>query len=353
MQDWMTRSVSRRALITGGAATVAGGLAACGSQHDGSSAASGAATAAPSATAPSLQLVSRTRSGRVETVVTRSDALPFPVTTKVLLPVSYDSAPTRRYPVLYLLHGSTGDSGSWLAGGVEDAVGSREVILVMPDGGAQGWYLDWAQPTPIVHWESFHIRALIPAVDATYRTTATRQGRAVAGISMGGFGAVHYAQAHPELFAAVSSYSGPMSLRSPRDFVAMDSQRVDDKAAYSIFGPSPGQRAAMVEPLEHAAALRGMRVALYSGDGVTTHGPDAGEAAFSATRVAFAQRLRDAGVRCISTELPGGHEWSVWGPAFRQDLPGLLTVLAGPSERLPASARRTLLRPALIRAALA
>lgn len=345
MQDWTTRSVSRRALFTGGVAVLAAGLAACGSQHEGSSASNRAATTTPSTAAPSLQLVSRTRSGRVETVITRSDALPFPVTTKVLLPVSYDSAPTRRYPVLYLLHGSDEDSSFWLSGGVQDAVGSREVIVVMPDGGHDGWYVDWAQSAPPVRWESFHLGAMVPAVDATYRTVVSRRGRAVAGISMGGFGAVHYAQARPDLFAAVSSYSGPLSLRTPVDFVAMDAGPVGDKPAHAIFGASPQARAAAVDPMGHARALAGMRIGLYSGDGVVSGGVDDDEVAFASTRVAFAEALSKAGIRCTSVGLRGGHGWAVWGPAFRQDLPGILAALVRPSGTVTPTARRTLRRP--------
>jgi esterase/lipase superfamily enzyme len=85
----------------------------------------------------------------------------------------------------------------------------------MPDGGLFGFYTDWYgsdvdghSPNPPPAWETYHIRELIPWIDSHYPTVADRSGRAIAGLSMGGFGAMTYAAKHPDLFAAAGSFSG-------------------------------------------------------------------------------------------------------------------------------------------------
>ncbi|MFI6518104.1 alpha/beta hydrolase [Spirillospora sp. NPDC050679] len=127
---------------------------------------------------------------------------------RVFLPEGYAADPGKRWPVLYSL---TGGPSQW-----EDAAGlpalrSNKMITVVPDGGQKGWYADWKMQNTALgaaKWESFHIRQVIPFIDANLRTLTDREHRAVAGLSMGGFGAMHYAQTYPELFGNVASMSG-------------------------------------------------------------------------------------------------------------------------------------------------
>src|SRR5258708_6561547 len=131
---------------------------------------------------------------RVDELTFRSRALNGTVRADVMLPVGYDPHGATRYPVLYLLHGHGGNHVDWPSHGVDKVVGNLPVIVVMPDGGYDGWYSDWYgtdadghTPASAPGWETFHFRELLPWVDATYRTIADRPGRAVAGLSMGGF----------------------------------------------------------------------------------------------------------------------------------------------------------------------
>ena len=90
----------------------------------------------------------------------------------------------------------------------------QPLIVVMPDGGRGGWYSNWhngGRGGPPA-WESYHIGQLIPLVDRRFRTVAARRGRAIAGLSMGGFGAFSYAARHPDLFTAAASFSGGLDL---------------------------------------------------------------------------------------------------------------------------------------------
>lgn len=146
----------------------------------------------------------------------------FPFRFNVLLPPGYD-ADARRYPVLYLFSGGAGGHGfyqdrwAWLLG--TDLVdwtaslpANRQAIVVLPDHGAVFDSLDGT-----MRWETFHIRHLIPYVDANFRTIPDRAYRAIAGLSLGGYGAMHHAARHPDLFAAAGSFSGaPLHLGDPR-----------------------------------------------------------------------------------------------------------------------------------------
>ena len=146
-----------------------------------------------------------------------SPTLGQPIPCAVTLPDDYDRDPTRRFPVLLLLHGTDGTENDWLdAGGLVDgsagsvAEGGLPFIIVTP-GAGNSWYVDNGS----VAWETALVDDLLPAIDARFRTIPGRAGRAIAGLSMGGYGAVHLALRHPDQFAAVASLSGAL-LRSGR-----------------------------------------------------------------------------------------------------------------------------------------
>lgn len=135
----------------------------------------------------------------------------------VLLPPGYADS-ERRYPVVYLLNSALGDQDEYLT--ATDLIDftarlpeEEQAIVVLPFGGLFGFYSDWRHGSQ--RWESFHIERLIPHVDAHYRTLARRSQRAVAGFSMGGFGAMSYAARHPELFVAAGSFSGVLDPIAP------------------------------------------------------------------------------------------------------------------------------------------
>ena len=153
------------------------------------------------------------------------------VTVNVLLPPGYSDPANAgvNYKVLYLLHGHGGGPDDWWKNAdanhasLETVVGTLPLIVVMPDGGYDGWYSDWygvdvdghngTDPNRAPAWESFHTNELLTFVDRTYRTVQAATGRLVAGLSMGGYGALHYGLAHPDLFAAAGSFSGALDIR--------------------------------------------------------------------------------------------------------------------------------------------
>jgi len=130
----------------------------------------------------------------------------------ILLPRGYDGS-TARYPVLYLLHGLTQNYTAWgLQNGAPFYAGLYDdLIVVMLDGG-NSWYVNWAvsEGAQKNNWADYIVKDAIGHVDATYRTIARREGRAIAGLSMGGYGAITLGLRHPELFISVGSTSGAL-----------------------------------------------------------------------------------------------------------------------------------------------
>ena len=238
----------------------------------------------------------------------------------ILLPVGYSAAAPRRYPVLYLLHGKSGDHTDWSKRApLREAVGSTPLIVVMPDGD-DGWYLDWADG---VHgYEGQIVRDLIPHVDATYRTLAAREGRAVAGLSMGGYGAFVLALRHPDLFVSAASQSGAVR------FTREEWGREDVTKAMFGTGPENNRRRAENDVQELALVLRRTQPqwagpALYLDCGVDDFLYDA-----NARLRAF---FREIDVPYEYHEGPGAHSWEFWSAHLPDQLRFSLSHLAPPA----------------------
>jgi enterochelin esterase-like enzyme len=149
----------------------------------------------------------------LETVEFFSPAVNRQMKFDIVLPPDYHES-ERRYPVLYLLHGHMQNYTVWgrFLGAAEQARRLGDLIVVMPDVG-NSWYVNYARSEngQSNNWEDHLIRDLIPFVDETFRTEARREGRAIAGLSMGGFGALSLGLRHARLFISLGSTSGALS----------------------------------------------------------------------------------------------------------------------------------------------
>jgi len=148
----------------------------------------------------------------LETVEYYSPAVDRRMKFDVVLPEGYYEGDAR-YPVLYLLHGFMQNYTVWgrnLAGAFY-ARELNDLILVMPDGG-NSWFVNYAssEAGQKNDWEDHIISDVIGFVDGKYRTHARREGRAIAGLSMGGFGAFALGLRHSELFVSIGSTSGAL-----------------------------------------------------------------------------------------------------------------------------------------------
>jgi len=126
---------------------------------------------------------------------------------RVIVPAGYSKAAAKRYPVIYLLHGLTGHYPNWTTlGTLPKSAEAFNFIFVTPEGD-NGWYND--SPTIAnAKYESYIIQELIPEIDAKYRTINDRTGRAIAGLSMGGYGTFDAIERYPNLFAAAMPVCG-------------------------------------------------------------------------------------------------------------------------------------------------
>ncbi len=148
----------------------------------------------------------------LKTVTFDSPAVGRTMKYNILLPQDYDSS-TKRYPVLYLLHGLTQNYTVWgLQNGTPFYAGLyNDLIVVMPDGG-NSWYVNWTvnEAGQKNNWEDHIIRDVVGHVDWNYRTIARREGRAIAGLSMGGYGALTLGLRSPDLFISIGTTSGAL-----------------------------------------------------------------------------------------------------------------------------------------------
>ena len=134
---------------------------------------------------------------------------------RVVFPGNYeiDGGPQKRFAVIYLLHGLTGNYRNWTdLTKVEEYVRDHSFLIVTPEGG-NGWYTD-SVANEKDKYESYIIQELIPEIDKNFRTIATRDGRAVAGLSMGGYGAIKFGFKYPEKFFIAGSFSGALGVAS-------------------------------------------------------------------------------------------------------------------------------------------
>jgi S-formylglutathione hydrolase FrmB len=160
---------------------------------------------------------------RIDCNAIKSQVLKEVVHYCVYLPSGYDGVkhPASRYPVLYFLHG-LGDneqtlfkSGGWtLLDDLRSHKKMGDFLIVAPEG-KQSFYINSADSS--VRYSDFFIREFVPHIEHTYRVRAGRMGRATSGISMGGYGALRFAFAYPEMFSAASAQSAALITESPQE----------------------------------------------------------------------------------------------------------------------------------------
>lgn len=157
--------------------------------------------------------------GRIECNAMRSAILHRAVRYCAILPPSYDSEKTRHFPVLYFLHGlgeneqMMVNSGAWNL--IEDLWEQHQLgeFLIVTPAGDTSFYIN--SHDGHVRYEDFFLHEFLPFIERVYRIQRGRRSRGIGGISMGGYGALHLAFAHPELFASVSANSAALLDKLP------------------------------------------------------------------------------------------------------------------------------------------
>jgi diacylglycerol O-acyltransferase/trehalose O-mycolyltransferase len=297
-------------------ALVAIALAACG----------GSRPATPHAGGGARVLAERQVGPRLVDLSIRSPALGTTAKVRLLTPDGWSArAAGKRWPVLYLLHGCCDTYDSWTRStDVENLPALRHVLVVMPEGGAVGFYSNWRSGSPA--WETFHVSELRRVLERGYGAGTPR---AIAGLSMGGLGAMDYAARHPTVFAAAASYSGVLHpLEHPRYWLGLFAARTSDPEA--IWGDPASDRGdwAAHDPTELAGRLRGTRLFVASGNGRLAGRRDPIEATVDTESHAFVARLHRLRIP-VRTEFYGAgtHSWPYWQRDLRRSLPLLLGAI--------------------------
>jgi S-formylglutathione hydrolase FrmB len=225
----------------------------------------------------------------------------------VMLPPSYAEQAQRRYPVAYYLHG-LGDNeqslinlGGW---SIYDRLMREKKIgemVVIAPAGFFSFYLNSRDGQ--LRYEDFFFREFLPAMEKKYRIGTTRARRGVLGVSMGGYGALHYAFEHPERFAAVAANMPALVEQMPREFT-QDWQRL---LLGRIFGDPPDQAYFERNSIFHLARTappeRLRTLSIYFDCGAQDR------YGFAAGTTALDKLLTARGIPHEAHIYPGGHDW--------------------------------------------
>jgi S-formylglutathione hydrolase FrmB len=154
-----------------------------------------------------------TKAATVDTLEIFSASMRKNIKCLVVTPDNY-SPSAQPYPVLYLLHGWSGNFAGWLtdAPQLRQHADEYNMLIVCPDGGYDSWYLD-SPVDSTVRYDTYISKEVVGFVDYYFNTRRDSSGRAIAGLSMGGHGAITLAIKHPDVFGAAGSMAGGLDLR--------------------------------------------------------------------------------------------------------------------------------------------
>lgn len=238
----------------------------------------------------------------------------------VFLPASYETDTTKKYPILYLLHGMMDTNYGWtMRGHLKDVMDQLvasgeacEMIVVTPNAGGNVYAGDWNGYFNMPGWayEDFFYQEFMPYVEQHYRVKADKQHRAIAGLSMGGGGATSYAQRHTDLFCATYAMSALMSIPEQE---AAPSQKPGDKMALLTQSVIEHSCVKYIEEADDARKQQLRSVKWFV---------DCGDDDFLLDRnIEFTQAMRKAQIPCQFRVRDGGHTWEYWHSALYICLP--------------------------------
>jgi S-formylglutathione hydrolase FrmB len=234
---------------------------------------------------------------------------------RVIVPVNYKTEKSRRYAVVYLLHGLTGKFDDWTnRTKLAEYAAKYDYIIVTPEGN-NGWYSD-SGSVPNDKYESYIVQELMPEIDKNFRTVADKNHRAVAGLSMGGYGSIKFGLKYPEKFALVGSFSGALMAASLTEKMLGNGWKVLTDSITSIYGAedSPTRAANDVfklvreMPAEKAKTLPFIYLDCGTEDGLIS------------TNREFSNLLLEKKIPHESRELPGKHDWIFWDAQVQEFL---------------------------------
>ena len=264
-----------------------------------------------------------TANGRVETVRFQSKLVGTVLPYNVILPADYDKSRTTRYPVLYLLHGLMGHYPDWVSrSNVADYAARYRLIVVMPEGN-DSWYTN-SVTVATDKYETYILDELIPDVQQRYRTIAARYGRAIAGLSMGGYGAIKFGLKSPQTFVFAASMSGAFGVTR---FTEEDGNP-RWSTSVTAFGPAGSEaRKAndLFELIEKLSTAQINTLPYFYFD----CGTEDSLSTFSYNRQ-LSELMYEKKIPHEYRELPGDHSWGYWDRQIQEVL-----AIASQKMRIP------------------
>ena len=265
----------------------------------------------------------------LETIQFQSKLLNRTLPYNVILPRDYRTSSTR-YPVLYLLHRLSGHYSDWITRtNIADYAALYRMIVVMPEGN-DSWYVD-SGGVPTDKYETYILKELIPDVDQRYRTIQARYGRAVAGLSMGGYGAIKYGLKYPASFAFAGSMSGAFGVTR---YTEKEMGGANWEQFLKILGPVDSETRKANDVFEIARGLSTARVASLPYFYFDCGTEDAGQH-FNANRE-LSQIFLEKKILHEYRELPGNHSWAYWD----QQVQEVLKIAAQKMHKVPSRVPR-------------
>lgn len=244
----------------------------------------------------------------------------------ILYPVNYqrDGNAEKRFPVLYLLHGLTGHHTNWIEHtGVALYATHYDLFIVMIEG-EDGWYTDSAT-VPADKFESYILQELIPDVEKRFRVSTEREGRAIAGLSMGGYGALKFGFKYPTRFAMVASMSGTLGAASWTD-AELKNLELIRQTLLKTFGPAGSATRTQNDLIKmtREVSADGIKAlpAIYLDCGTEDN-------LFPANR-GYADLLVEKKIPHEFRQLAGSHNWQYWDHQIQEILSMAAQRLAPP-----------------------
>ena len=153
------------------------------------------------------------QAAQVDTIQVFSASMNKNIKTCVIVPDNYKKS-KKKFPVVYLLHGYSGNYATWVKSfkEVSQQVDRYGFIAIGVDGNYSSWYFN-SPIDPTFKYETYIIDELVPFIDKKYKTIASREGRAISGLSMGGHGSLYLSLKHQDVFGAAGSMSGGVDIR--------------------------------------------------------------------------------------------------------------------------------------------
>jgi putative tributyrin esterase len=276
---------------------------------------SGSADSRPQLAYRIRQKAGETRQQLIVTIQFQSKLVNAALPYNVILPLEYYKARTTRYPVLYLLHGLTGHYTDWLTRtNIADYASKYRLIVIMPEGN-DGWYTD-SSGVPIDKYESYIVQELIPDVQRRFRTIEARYGRAVAGLSMGGYGSFKFGVKYPGTFAFVGSMSGAFGVTRYTEKETGTGEA--SKKFLELFGPVGSDKRKendLFELLNDLSATRVASLPYFYFD----CGTEDSARIFDSNRE-LSELMLQKKVPHEFRELPGDHSWAYWDQQVQEVL---------------------------------